>query len=216
MLEIIHQDSHILVLAKPPGLAVLPGGWGEQMPCLKGMIEAQYGKIWVVHRLDKVTSGVMVFARTAEAHRALNGQFERHTVEKIYHAIVEGLPPWETHTARHMLQANIGRAHRTVVVRKRGKRSETYFKVLKRGQEQAFLEAQPRTGRTHQVRAHLAALGYPLLGDPLYGAPETDLIARPALHAYSLSFVHPGSGNRVSYQAPAPVDFQLAMERAGL
>ena len=215
-MDILHLDDHIIVLDKPAGIAVLPGGWGKDEPYLVDIIEEQYGKTWVVHRLDKVTSGVMVFARTAEAHRLLNGQFEHHMVKKIYHAIVEGLPPWEAHTARHMLQTDVGRKHRTVVVHKGGKKSETHFKVLKRGQVQALLEAHPMTGRTHQVRAHLSALGYPLLGDNLYGAPDTDLIARPALHAFSLSFIHPASSQQVTYTAPTPEDFQTALERAGI
>ena len=115
-----------------------------------------------------------------------------------------------------MLQANVGRAHRTVVVRKRGKESETHFKVLARGSQRALLEARPKTGRTHQVRIHLSALGYPLLGDALYGAEASDLIARPALHAFSLTFDHPGSGQEVSFRVSAPRDFQSALEQAGI
>jgi RluA family pseudouridine synthase len=216
MLDIIYQDSHLFVLNKPAGLPVLPDGWDPDAPYLSNMLTEAYGKIWVVHRLDKVTSGVMLIARTAKAHQALNDQFERHEIEKVYLAIVEGLPPWDEHTARHMLQTNVGRKHRTVVVRKRGKKSETHFKVLELGQAQALLEARPTTGRTHQVRAHLSALGYPLLGDTLYEAPATDLIARPALHAVSLSFTHPVSGQPVTYSAPVPGDFLTALERANI
>lgn len=216
MLDIIYEDSHLFVLNKPARLPVLPDGWDPDAPYLSKMLTEAYGKIWVVHRLDKVTSGVMLIARTAQAHQALNDQFERHEIEKVYLAIVEGLPPWDEHTARHMLQTNVGRKHRTVVVRKRGKKSETHFKVLKLGQAQALLEAQPTTGRTHQVRAHLSALGYPLLGDTLYGAPATDLITRPALHAVSLSFIHPASGQPVTCNAPVPGDFLTALERANM
>jgi RluA family pseudouridine synthase len=216
MLDIIHQDNHLLILNKSSGIAVQPEGWDPGAPYLVKSLEERYEKIWVVHRLDKVTSGVMVFARTAEAHRSLNTQFERHTVEKVYLAMTEGLPPWNEHTARHMLQPNVGRAHRTVVVRKRGKKSETHLKVLQRGPTHALLEAQPRTGRTHQVRAHLTALGYPLVGDSLYGAAETELITRPALHALSLKFSHPGSGQQVLFRAPLPDDFKAALDKAGL
>jgi 23S rRNA pseudouridine1911/1915/1917 synthase len=134
-------------------------------------------------------------------------------VEKVYHAIVEGVPPWDEHTAKHMLQTNVGRKHRTVVVHKRGKNSETEFKVLKRGQDAALLEAHPRTGRTHQVRVHLSALGFPLLGDTLYGASETDLIARPALHALSLTFTHPKVGERVTFTASHPNDMGQLIEQ---
>jgi tRNA pseudouridine32 synthase/23S rRNA pseudouridine746 synthase len=212
-MDILYADEHIIVLNKPADLSVLPEGWDPDAPYLRQMLESEFGPIWVVHRLDKVTSGVMVFARTAEAHRELNGQFERHEVEKVYHAIVEGVPPWEEHTARHMLQTNVGRKHRTVVVRKKGKNSETHFRVLKRGQAEALVEAHPKTGRTHQVRVHLSALGFPLLGDVLYGASETALIAHPALHALSLTFTHPSLGKRVTFNAPYPEDMQQLLER---
>ena len=215
-MDIIHQDDHILVLNKPANLPVLPDGWQPDAPYLRQMLEEQFQKIWVVHRLDKVTSGVMVFARTAEAHRKLNRQFERHEVEKVYLAIVEGVPPWDERAARHMLQPNVGRKHRTVVVRKRGKKSETGFKVLKRGQSVVLLEAYPKTGRTHQVRVHLSALGYPILGDVLYNASETDLIARPALHALSLTVIHPDSGIRTTFTTNPPNDFLVAIERLQL
>ena len=180
------------------------------------MLESKYRKVWVVHRLDKITSGVMVFARTPEAHRELSRQFEWHEVEKVYHAIIEGVPFWDERTARHMLQSNVGRKHRTVVVRKKGKTSETYFKVLGRGQAEALVEARPRTGRTHQVRVHLSALGLPLLGDVLYGAKDTELISRPALHALSLAFNHPGSAERVIFSTSYPDDLRHLVDRLNL
>jgi RluA family pseudouridine synthase len=213
MLEILHSDDHIIVLNKPADLPVLPDGWQLDAPYLVKILEEEHGKIWIVHRLDKITSGVMVFARTAEAHRELNHQFEQHEVGKVYQAVVEGVPPWDEHTARHMLRTNVGRKHRTVVVHKRGKNSETHFKVLRRGQAGALLEARPKTGRTHQIRVHLSALGFPIFGDVLYGAQETDSIARPALHALMLTFTHPISGDRVTYSAPFPNDIQQLIKR---
>ena len=180
------------------------------------MLEDEYGKIFVVHRLDKVTSGVMVFARTADAHRGLNRQFETHQAEKVYHAVVEGIPPWDERTARHMLQTNVGRKHRTIVVNKRGKNSVTELKVLKRGQVRALIEAHPKTGRTHQIRVHLSALGFPIVADVLYGAEETDLIPRPALHALSLKFSHPISGMQFSFSALYPDDFQKLLGKSGV
>ena len=215
-MDILHQDDHIIVLNKPAGLSVLPEGWDPDAPYLRQMLEDKYGRIWVVHRLDKITSGVMVFARTAEAHRDLNRQFEQHEVQKVYQAIVEGVPPWDERTARHMLRMNVGRKHRTIVVHKRGKNSETHFKVLKRGQDGALVEAHPKTGRTHQIRVHLSALGFPILGDMLYDASKTDLIARPALHANELTLTHPVSGGQLSFSASPPDDFLKTLKQLNL
>ncbi|OQX64830.1 MAG: hypothetical protein B5M51_02440 [Anaerolinea sp. 4484_236] len=211
MLNIIRQDKQIIVLDKPAGIPVLPEGWDEDAPFLRKTLEEKFGKIWVVHRLDKVTSGVMVFARTAEAHRHLNTQFEQRKVEKTYHALVENAPEWNEYIARHALHANVGRKHRTVADRKRGKRAETNLKVIKRWQAHAWIEAQPKTGRTHQIRVHLSVLGFPILADILYGAEESDLIARPALHAAEITFTHPVNKKRVTFSAPHPDDFAAAL-----
>lgn len=215
-MDVIHLDEQVFVINKPAGFSILPEGWEPDATYLLKILEEEHGKIWVVHRLDKITSGVMVFARTADAHRALNRQFERHEVEKVYHAIVEGNPPWEEKICKMPLKINVGHKHRTAVDHKRGKPSETHFKVLRRRRTGALLEARPLTGRTHQIRAHLYALGFPLLGDVLYGGTETGLIARPALHALSLSFTHPESGQPVAYSAPYPDDMRRLMDRSNL
>jgi RluA family pseudouridine synthase len=210
---ILHEDAEILIVNKPAGMPVLPDGWEKDAPYLVKLLEEEFGRLWIVHRLDKITSGVMVFARTAEAHRALNMQFEQHEVQKVYHAIVVGEPAWEQHTARHPLRVDVGHSHRTVVDHSKGKSSETAFRVLERHSGFSLLEAVPGTGRTHQIRVHAYALGFPLLGDTLYSAPETDLIARPALHAQSLTFTHRTTGERVTFTAPYPEDFQKALEK---
>ncbi len=213
---ILFEDVDILIVNKPAGLPVLPDGWDKDAPFLVKMLEEQSGKLWVVHRLDKITSGVMVFARTAEAHRSLNIQFEQHEVKKIYHAIVSGNPGWDKHIARHRLRVDVGHKHRTLVDNGMGKSSETFFRVLERYNGFSLLEAIPATGRTHQVRAHASAIGYPLLGDNLYGAVDTTLINRPALHAYSLSIRHPTKLERLTFIAPTPDDFRDAVEKLKL
>lgn len=210
-MKILHQDEYILVVDKPAGLPVLPDGWEKDAPYLLKTLEADYGKLWVVHRLDKTTSGVMVFARDPEAHRMLNIQFENHEAEKVYHAIVEGNPKWNEKTAKHPLRVNVGHRHRTAVDNKNGKPSETQFKVIKRYPTSALMEAKPMTGRTHQIRVHAYALGHSLLGDTLYGAEETNVISRPALHAYSLTIHVNGEHN--TFKAPYPDDFRMALER---
>ena len=211
-MQIIHVDEHILILNKPAEIPVLPDGWEKDSPYLVKMLEEEFGKMWVVHRLDKITSGVMVFARDAESHRALNLQFENHEVEKVYHAIVEGNPKWEEKTAKHPLRVNVGHKHRTVVDDRNGKPSETRFRLRKLYQSSALVEAMPTTGRTHQVRVHAKALGHPLVGDVLYGAAESKIIARPALHAWSLTFTHPITHERLTFKAEYPQYFATALK----
>lgn len=210
---ILLETTQFLVVDKPAGLSVLTGGWGQAEPSLVQLLERDYGRIWVVHRLDRTTSGVMVFARTPEAHRHLSLQFEHHQVQKIYHAIVQGEPAWETKTSRQPLRADAGHSHRTVIDQRLGKPSETNFKVQERIGGCCLLEAVPASGRTHQVRVHAAGLGFPILGDHLYGAPQTDLITRPALHAWSLTFCQPDGGEPGTFTAPHPQDFREALER---
>jgi len=206
--DILYIDEYVIVINKPAGLSVLPEGWEPDAPYLVKMLEHEYSKIWVIHRIDKITSGIVIFALTADAHRSLNIQFEKHQVDKKYHAIVNGLPMWNEKVTKFPLRVNVGHKHRTMVDDRNGVRAETRFKVLKRGRDLSLLEAIPMTGRTHQVRVHAYALGFPLLGDTLYSAPETDLISRPALHAYSLAFNHPVSNERVTFTAPYPPDFE--------
>lgn len=210
-MQIVYSDPHILIVNKPAELSVLPEGWDKTAPYLVQMLEKQFEKVWVVHRIDKVTSGIIVFALSVEAHRSLNIQFEKHEVGKTYHALINGAPRWEEKVTKFPLRVNVGHKHRTVVDDRNGVRSETRFKILERWQASALVEAQPMTGRTHQIRVHAYALGHPLLGDILYSAPETDVIARPALHAFSLTLTHPETGKRLTFQADYPSDFLAAV-----
>ena len=214
-MKIIHEDPYLIVVDKPAGLSVLPDGWEKDSEYLVKMLEEKFGKIFIVHRLDKITSGVMVFARDAETHRALNIQFENHDAQKTYHAILEGNPKWEEKIAKHPLRANVGHKHRTMVDDKNGKPSETRFRVIKRYPESALVEAKPMTGRTHQIRVHAYALGHPLVEDVLYGARDRYRLPRPMLHAQTLSFIHPAINERVKFSVPHPEDFEEALKILG-
>jgi RluA family pseudouridine synthase len=213
--ELIYSDYDLLVVNKPAGIPSTGGGWGQETPSLAKQLEIEYGRVWIVHRLDKGTSGLIVFARNAAAHRAMSLLFESHQIIKTYHALVCGLPAWEEESTRLPLRADVGHSHRTAVDRKRGIAALTRFRVQERFPQHTLLTAAPETGRTHQVRAHAAALGFPLLADTLYGAPPTDLIPRPALHAYSLELHY--RDRLFTWTAPYPPDFAKALDqlRAG-
>lgn len=211
-MEIVYSDDVLLVVNKPAGLSVLAEGWDRDAPYLQKMLEERFGRIWIVHRIDKSTSGIVVFALRPEAHRHLSLQFERHEAEKKYHAILEGVPKWDEKIAKFPLRANVGHKHRTMVDNRNGVRAETRFRILERNQGSTWAEAAPMTGRTHQIRVHAYALGHPLVGDVLYSAPETTVISRPALHAFSLTFTHPASGERLTFRAEHPDDFRSALD----
>ena len=221
-LPVLFADEAILVVDKPAGLLSLQDGYDPALPYVRTVLEADFGPIWMVHRLDRETSGVLIVARTAAAHHHLNDQFMGRSVRKIYHALLRGVPAWDEQACTAPLRKNGDRQHRTVIDDRRGKPAETHFQVLERFPAAALAAAAPHTGYTHQIRAHAAHLGFPLLGDPLYhrSLAHPDLtpppsaaavIDRVALHALTIQFLHPLSGLPVQFSAPYPADFAAAL-----
>jgi len=207
---LLFSDDALLVVNKPSGVLTLPDGYDREKPHLRSILEPSYGRLWIVHRLDRGTSGVILLARSAEAHRHLNTQFQENTVKKVYHGLVQGNPPWESITVEEPLCPDGDRRHRTIIDPINGKPSITDLRALHSYEAYSLLEAKPKTGRTHQIRAHLRHAGYPILGDPLYGDPSHPshtLLSRLGLHARSLTLVHPETEETIQLEAPYHEDF---------
>ena len=227
---LLWADDDLLAVNKPAGLPVGRGGWA-QTDCLIEIVGDAFGPLWTVHRLDRGTSGVILFARNAAAHRDLNTQFQERTIVKTYHALVLGDPPWQETTVQLALRADGDRRHRTVVDGERGKPATTQLRVLERFGRHTLVEARPHTGRTHQIRTHLSSLGLPVVCDKLYGggshlllsaiappdrqAKSTDhsILERTALHALTLVVRHPHTGDRLDFGAPYPDDLAEAFRQ---
>jgi tRNA pseudouridine32 synthase/23S rRNA pseudouridine746 synthase len=203
---ILYADPHLVVVDKPAGLPSVPGRPLALHDCAASRVQAMYGDALTVHRLDMATSGLLLLARGLEMQRALGHLFEQRRVDKRYEAVVAGRPAAEEGQIDLPLIADWPRRPRQMVDHQIGKSSLTHWRVL--GEEPTAntrLELQPLTGRSHQLRVHLSAIGHPILGDDLY-APEAVCQASPRLllHATRLAFVHPGLGRAVSFHSPAP------------
>ena len=216
-LDIVHEDDDVLVVNKPAGMVVHPGNGNWSGTLLNALLHhapelAALPRAGIVHRLDKDTSGLLVVAKTQEAHTALVRQLQARTVKRDYLALVHG-----TVRAGGEVSAPVGRdpRHRTrMAVVASGRRALTRYKVAKRFARASLLECSLDTGRTHQIRVHMQSLGHPLVGDPVYrrGRGAETPLRRQALHAARLEFVHPASGARRRFEAPLPEDFRLLLE----
>ena len=209
-MRILHEDAHVLAVDKPAGLPVIPGRDGGPS-LIAALREARGEELLVVHRLDAGTSGVVLFARDPEAHRALSRAFEGREVEKRYLALVAGLPAWDATVVEVPLhEARRGKMRPAAPGEAGAKPSRTELRVVERFAAQALVEARPRTGRHHQIRVHLKAVGHPLAFDPQYG-PKAPLaaggarLARTPLHAASIEAPHPAGGT-LRVEAPLPED----------
>ncbi len=218
-LRVVHVDEDLAVVDKPAGLVVHPAP-SHRGPTLVDELGDLLGggadpeRPGIVHRLDKGTSGLLVVARTDEAHAALQAAVQRREVERAYLALARGRLASRTGT----IDAPIGRAsrqrHRMAVSGAASRQARTHFTVLDLLGAETYLEARLETGRTHQIRAHFAAIGHPLLGDATYGGEGRYGLERQFLHAHRLAFDHPASGERLSFSSELPADLESALQAA--
>lgn len=203
-LDLLHADHEILVVNKPAGLLSVPGKGAGLADCLIARLEVAYPQVLLVHRLDRDTSGVMVFALTPHAQRHLGLQFEKRHTKKTYLARVAGRLARKTGTIDLPLVVDWPNRPLQKVDHQAGKPALTEWRVMQASDTESRVQLYPRTGRSHQLRVHMLALGHPILGDPLY-APETaDAYPRMMLHALELRFRHPDGGAGVKFRATPP------------
>lgn len=205
--RIVHADAHLVVADKPAGLLCVPGRGEGRQDCLSARIQARWPDALIVHRLDMATSGLCVFARGADMQRRLSMAFADRTVHKRYEAVVAGDPAAEAGRIELPLRADWPNRPRQVVDPAAGKPSLTRWHKLGGGPlpDTTRLQLEPVTGRSHQLRVHLAAIGHPIVGDALYApAPVQSASARLLLHACALRLSHPASGDAVEWNSPVP------------
>lgn len=211
---LLARRGGLVAVDKPPGVTVIPARGEDPARCLRAQLEGELGqKVWVVHRLDRDTSGVVVFATDAKAHRALSMAFERGQVRKRYHALVQGRLAQALTVDAPIASGRKGKM-RVARPGEEGKAASTRFRALELFADATLVEAEPKTGRTHQLRVHLAHAGHPLLVDPLYGAPGpwhlgAATLARTPLHAAWLELPQDCGG--LTLESPVPQDFAAAL-----
>ena len=215
-LPVVHEDEDLLVVDKPAGLVVHPGSGNWAGTMLNALLHhaPQTGELpraGIVHRLDKDTSGLLVVAKNEPAQAALVRQLQARTVKRTYLALARGRVERAGSVDAPIGRHPVRRTRMAVVAS--GKPALTHYRVRESFPHHTLLECELETGRTHQIRVHLAEIGHPIEGDPAYAGRGTRLIERQALHAWKLAFVHPRTGAAVRFESPLPADFQALLER---
>ena len=225
-LTIVHEDADLIVVDKPAGLVVHPAAGNLDGTLVNALLHHCEGKLsgiggvarpGIVHRIDKDTSGLLVVAKSDKAHEGLARQFKDHSIDRLYAAIVYGVPvPGSGTVDAWVGRSDADRKKMAVHREGRGKHAVTHYRMVERLQGAAMVECRLETGRTHQVRVHMHHIGHPLIGDPVYGRErkgfksilETLGFKRQALHAKSLGFIHPVTSERLMFQSVLPGDMQ--------
>ena len=231
-LVIAYEDEHLLVVDKPAGLVVHPAAGNFDGTLVNALLHHCRGSLsgiggvarpGIVHRIDKDTSGLLVVAKTDRAHAGLAAQFEKHSIGRVYAAVAAGVPaPPAGRIETNLARSDANRQKIAVVAPPKGKRAVTHFKMMRPLKGASLVECRLETGRTHQVRVHMAHIGHPLLGDPFYGQGRLGDIcrelgfARQALHAAALKFVHPITQENLAFESPLPSDIQQLLSRLAL
>ena len=222
-LEIIYEDADLLVVNKAAGMVVHPAP-GHSDDTLVNALVARYPKLQevggemrpgIVHRLDKDTSGLLIVARNTRTLAALTAQMKRHEIVKRYLALVEGIVSHDSGTIDAPIGRNPRQRQQMSITAAESREARTHFRVLQRFAHHTLLLLQLETGRTHQIRVHLKAIGHPVVGDPIYGPGSTQRalgLQRQFLHAYQLKFTHPITGVPLEFEAPLPADLQAVLD----
>lgn len=238
-IAILYEDDHLVAVDKPPGLLVVPDRYDRGEPTLVAEMTtrlraegklAEGGRLFVVHRIDRGTSGIVLFAKDEDTHRSLSTMFAERQVSKTYQALVNGELPNDAGRIDLPIGLHPGDRSRMTIRKRKGRESQTDFRVLERYVFYTYLELKPTTGRQHQIRVHLQAIGHPVVGDDRYGdgkgvllselkrsyrqksdRDETPLMGRLALHATTLELAHPITGQPMTVEADLPRDFQATL-----
>ncbi|MEM1123666.1 MAG: RluA family pseudouridine synthase [Bacteroidota bacterium] len=230
--QILHEDHDLVIVNKPADYLSIPDRHDETKPNVLSFLNHKFGKIFTVHRLDKPTSGILCFAKNEAAHKQLSQQFQARTVEKIYYALVDGILSPTEGKIDQAIAPHPARPGKMMVSNK-GKKSLTTYKVVEQFQTVALVEANIKTGRTHQIRVHFESIGYPLTIDEMYGnrtefnlstikrkkfklgkdQDERPLMSRTTLHAFRLELDHPTTQKRLVFEAPLPKDFAAVLKQ---